>query len=138
MVVWRRKLDNEWMHRAETVVKALVSPEEHSDQPTCGPGPFSMSNADTVSEILLAAGFEAVTLRRCDLAIDIGADLDEAVELAMALGPAGEALRLAGDGAQAIRPRIEEALRKALSDFAGPDGVRAGASTWIVGARTPA
>ena len=37
------------------------------DEPTCGPGPFSMADADTTSEILLSAGFEDVALRRCDI-----------------------------------------------------------------------
>ena len=38
MVVWRRKLDNEFMHRAELVVaKYLEEPEEH-DVPAAGPG----------------------------------------------------------------------------------------------------
>lgn len=137
MVVWRRKLDNEWLHRAETVVKPLVTADEESDEPTCGPGPFSMSNADTTSQILLAAGFEHVTLARCDLPIGIGGDVAEAVEFAMALGPAGEAIRLAGAEADRLRPEIESALREALSPLAGPDGVVAGASTWIVGATAP-
>lgn len=55
MVVWRRKLENEWLHRAELVVKELVEEPEESDEPTCGPGPFSMADADTTSEILMNA-----------------------------------------------------------------------------------
>ena len=138
MVVWRRKLDNEWMYRAETVVKGLVEPAEETDEPTCGPGPFSMSNADTVTDILLAAGYEQVTLRRCDLPIAMGRDADEAIALATAIGPAGEAIRLAGDDAERLRPQIEAALREAMADFVGPEGVRGQASTWIVGAQVPA
>lgn len=38
MVVWRRKLDNDWMHTAELVVKSMVEKPEESDEPTCGPG----------------------------------------------------------------------------------------------------
>jgi SAM-dependent methyltransferase len=138
MVVWRRKLDNEWMHRAERVVERFVEEPEESDEPTCGPGPFSMADADVTSQILLGAGFEQISLRRCDTEIKIGVDLDEAVEFAMALGPAGEVIRLAGDEAERIRPEIETALREALAEFAGPDGVSAPASTWIVSARAPA
>jgi SAM-dependent methyltransferase len=137
MVVWRRKLENEWMHRAETVVEEFVQEPEESDEPTCGPGPFSMGDADVTSQILLSAGFEEVTLRRCDIEIQTGRDLDEAVEFAMALGPAGEVIRLAGEEAERIRPQIAAALREALAEFAGPDGIWAPASTWIVGARAP-
>jgi SAM-dependent methyltransferase len=135
MVVWRRKLDNDWLHRAELVVEEFVSEPEESDEPTCGPGPFSMAGADTTSDILLNAGFEEIEFGRCDLEFKIGADLDAAVELVMALGPAGEVIRLAGEEAERIRPQIAAALREALSEFAHPDGVRAPASTWIVGAR---
>lgn len=138
MVVWRRKLDNDWLHRAERVVEELVEEPEETDEPTCGPGPFSMANADTTSDILLNAGFAEIELRRCDIPILIGRDLDHAVEFATAIGPAGEAIRLAGDEAEKIRPRIETALREALAEYQGPDGVVADASTWIVSAKAPA
>lgn len=137
MVVWRRKLENDWMHRAEQVVERFVEEDEDSDEPTCGPGPFSMGDADVTSQILLSAGFEQVSLRRCDIPIEIGADLDEAVSFAMALGPAGEVIRLAGEEAERLRPTIAAALREALAEFQGADGVRAPASTWIVSARAP-
>lgn len=137
MVVWRRKIENAWMHRAEQVVERFVEEDEDSEEPTCGPGPFSMGDADVTSQILLSAGFEEVSLRRCDIPIEIGADVEEAVAFAMALGPAGEVIRLAGAEAERLRPQIAAALREALAEFAGPDGVRAPASTWIVSARAP-
>jgi ubiquinone/menaquinone biosynthesis C-methylase UbiE len=137
MVVWRRKLDNDWLHRAEKVVDEYLEEPEETDEPTCGPGPFSMSNADTTSDILQGAGFVEVELRRCDIPIKIGRDLDHAVAFATAIGPAGEVIRLAGDEAAQIRPTIEASLREALAEFVGPDGVIADASTWIVSARAP-
>lgn len=136
-VVWRRKPDNEWVHRAELVVEEYLEHPAESDEPTCGPGPFSMANADTVSEQLRIAGFEQISLQRCDVPIKIGEDLDHAVEFNMALGPAGEVLRLWGDRVDEIRPKISRALHEALAEFDGPDGVVAPASTWIVGARAP-
>ena len=137
-VVWRRKEDNDWVRRAELVVDEYLEHPEETDQPTCGPGPFSMANADTVSEQLGIAGFEQVVLRRCDLPLKIGDDLDHAVEFNMALGPAGEVLRLWEDRIDEIRPKIAAALREALADFQRPDGVFAPASTWIVSAVNPA
>lgn len=137
MVVWRRKLDNEWVHRAERVVERFVEEDEDSEEPTCGPGPFSMADADVTTQILVEAGFEQIDLRRCDSAIEIGADIDEAVEFAMALGPAGEVIRLAGEEAERLRPEIEAALREGLAGFQTPNGVRGPASTWIVSARAP-
>ncbi len=136
-VVWRRKLDNEWVHRAEQVVEEYLEHPEESDEPTCGPGPFSMANADTVSEQLKIAGFEEINLQRCDLPLKIGRDLDHAVEFNMALGPAGEVLRLWEDRIDEIRPKIAADLREALAEFDGPNGVYAPASTWIISAKAP-
>lgn len=136
-VVWRRKEDNEWVRRAELVVDQYLDHPEETDQPTCGPGPFSMANADTVSEQLQIAGFEEIELRRCDLPLKIGDDLDHAVEFNMALGPAGEVLRLWEDRIDEIKPKIAADLRQALTEFEGPDGVHAPASTWIISARAP-
>ncbi len=137
-VVWRRKEDNEWVRRAELVVDEYLEHPEESDEPTCGPGPFSMANADTVTEQLKIAGFEEIALRRSDLPLKIGHDLDHAVEFNMALGPAGEVLRLWEDRIDEIKPKIAADLREALAEFDGPDGVVAPASTWIVSARAPA
>jgi ubiquinone/menaquinone biosynthesis C-methylase UbiE len=137
MVVWRRRIDNDWLYRAQTIVEEIVARPEEYDEPTCGPGPFSMADADTTSEILLHAGFTDVALRRCDIPITIGADLEEAVDLVMALGPAGEILRLAGDRAAHLHGQVLAALRKGLSEFLTDGELRAPASTWIVTARTP-
>ena len=133
MVVWRRRLDNDWVYRAQTIVEQIVSRPEEYDEPTCGPGPFSMADADTTSDILRHAGFGDIALRRCDIPITIGRDMDEAVEFVMALGPAGEILRLAGDRAAHLHGDVDAALREGLGEYAAPDrSVRAPASTWIV------
>lgn len=137
MVVWRSKVENEWMYRAQTITERFIAKPEEYDEPTCGPGPFSMANADTTSGILLSAGFEGVTLQRCDEPITIGSDIGEAVELVTSIGPAGEILRLAGDRAAHLRRPIADALRDGLAEWDGPHGVIAPASTWIVTATVP-
>jgi len=137
MVVWRAKVENDWVYRAQTITERFVTKPEEYDEPTCGPGPFAMGNADTTSGILVSAGYEAISLRRCDLPITIGSDLDEAVEFAMSLGPAGEILRLAGERAEHLHRPVAAALRDGLAEWAGPDGVTAPASTWIVTANNP-
>ncbi|MGZ6092395.1 MAG: class I SAM-dependent methyltransferase, partial [Polyangiales bacterium] len=128
MAVWRKREDNEWLHVAETITKSIVPEPEESDAPTCGPGPFSMSGADTTSDILKAAGFSRITLERHDAPICIGRDLDEAIAFANALGPAGELLRLAGEEGKRREPEVDAALRQALGPLAGAEGVRAGSS----------
>ena len=137
MVVWRRKLDNEWIHRAEEIVEQILDRPEEYDEPTCGPGPFSMANADTVSDVLMHAGFADVRLKRQDLVLRVGDSLEQAVELVMSLGPAGEVLRLWGDRVDEIRPKIEAALLEGMADMARDDGVYAGSSTWAVRATAP-
>ena len=141
MVVWRRKLENEWVSRAEKVVEQFLDHTDpaDTDEPTCGPGPFSMADADTVSMQLRAAGFEQVAFHRSDIPIMTGRDVEEALEMVTAIGPAGEIIRLAGERAVPVRPQIDAALREMLAEYVDPaDGaVRAPASTWIVSARVP-
>ena len=137
IVVWRRKLDNEWLHRAETIVEQFLDRPEEYDQPTCGPGPFSMANADTVTDVLKHAGFDGIELKRQDLAIKIGDDLEHAVDLVMSIGPAGEVLRLWGDRVDEIRPRVRAALLEGMADLARDDAVYADSSTWSVRAVAP-
>jgi SAM-dependent methyltransferase len=138
MVVWRRRIDNDWLYRAQTIVEGIVARPEEYDEPTCGPGPFSMADGDTTSEVLVHAGFTDISLRRCDIPIAIGRDIQEALDLVMALGPAGEILRLAGDRAAHLHGEVEAALREGLSEFMEDDGIlRAPASTWIITASAP-
>lgn len=138
IVVWRRKLDNECMHRAELVVEEYLDEPEDSDVPRCGPGPFSMANADTVTDILKHAGFEDIRLARQDLPYKIGNDLEHAVAFNLALGPAAEVLRMWGHRVDEIRPKISADLRDALGDYVTDGGaVVAPASTWAVTARKP-
>jgi SAM-dependent methyltransferase len=134
-VVWRRKVDNPWLHVAEEVVKPLLpDPDEsETDEPRCGPGPFSMADADTLTGQFQSAGFKTITLRRYDAMLRLGDSLDRAVEMCLALGPAAEALRLAGDQGAEMRPELERLLHEALARFVRDDGeVEGQASTWLV------
>lgn len=138
-VVWRRKLDNDWVRRAEEVVEKYLDHPEETNEPTCGPGPFSMANADTLSDQLKFAGFEEITLQRSDLPIKIGNDLDQAVSFNMAIGPAAELLRICPAAeVERLRPKVEGDIREVLSDYQQADGmVAAPASTWIINAKVP-
>lgn len=136
MVVWRRREENEWLHAVELVVRELVEEPAVPEGPTCGPGPFSMSGPDLVSGQLQAAGWTQVTFERADLPICIGRTLAEAMDFSIALGPAGELIRVAGAAAEAQRPAIEAAVRGVLSGYVTADGrVIAPSSTWVVTAR---
>ncbi len=138
MIVWRKREANECFYAAEVAVRELLGDPPKQDQLTCGPGPFSMSSADLVSDQLLAAGYRDIAFERHDAPLRIGHDLDEAVAFALQIGPAGEVVRLAGDAALDRAAEIEEALRLALVDYIRPDGnVFAPSSVWFVTARRP-
>ena len=137
MVVWRKREDNAWTHAAELAVKEILPavPHDNPDEPTCGPGPFSMSGPDTVSAQLVAAGYTHISFERFDADICIGKDLEEALAFATALGPAGEMIRLAAAKGIDETPRVEAAIREALGPYVRPNGVYAPSSTWFVRAR---
>jgi ubiquinone/menaquinone biosynthesis C-methylase UbiE len=138
-VVWRRREDNPWLHEAELCVKKIVPVVSHeeTDQVHCGPGPFSMAGPDMVSAMLRGAGFTRITFERFDCDICIGRDLGDAIEFAMALGPAGEIIRLAGAEGERLKPQVVAALKDALAPFVRTDGVWAPSSTWFISATNP-
>ena len=140
MIVWRRREDNPWVYEAELRVKEIVPVVSHeeTDQVHCGPGPFSMAGPDMVSDMLRGAGYERVAFERYDTDICIGKTLDDAVEFAMALGPAGEIIRLAGDEGQKRTGQVVAALHETLGRHRRADGIWIGSSTWFVSARNPA
>src|SRR6185503_18441366 len=66
---------------------------------------------------LCVSGFDRIGFERFDADICIGRDLDEAVDFAMALGPAGEIMRLAGEEGEKRKPLVVASLREALSSY---------------------
>ncbi|MGH2508308.1 MAG: methyltransferase type 11, partial [Ktedonobacteraceae bacterium] len=62
---------------------------------------------------------------------------DDAIEFAMALGPAGEIIRLAEEEGQKRKPQVIEALKKVLVPLKRPDGIWAPSSTWFISASNP-
>jgi len=139
MIVWRRREDNPWLHAAELRVREIVPVIAHdaTDQVHCGPGPFSMSGPDMVSDMLRGAGFDHITFERFDTDICIGTDLEEAVAFAVDFGPAGEIMRLAGDEGVRLKPTVVAALRETLGAYVRDNGVWAPSSTWFITARNP-
>jgi hypothetical protein len=136
-VVWRRRDDNPWVFAAQQVVERIVPKADKGEQATCGPGPFSMADTDVVGAQLQGAGWTRIAFERHDAPICIGRDLDEAVQFALTLGPAGEHLRLARDAGEQRLPEVVHALRTMFARHLGPDGVMLPSSAWVVTARTP-
>jgi SAM-dependent methyltransferase len=138
MSVWRKRQDNPCFYVAQQTVERFVKDSDKAtDQVTCGPGPFSMSGADMVSDQLVAAGFSDIMFMRFDAPMCIGHSVDEALDFARDIGPAGESLRLAKSKAAHLQATIEQALREALSPFIIDGKVWAMSSTWLVTAIKP-
>jgi ubiquinone/menaquinone biosynthesis C-methylase UbiE len=136
MIVWRARADNPWLTLSkEVVLRYLPAPKE--DAATCGPGPFSMTDPDSVTEQLRIAGYADARFERIDAEVLVGRDLDEAVAFQLAIGPAGEVYREAGTEAERQHDRLVMALRDELGRFVGPEGVMMKSSSWMVTAQNP-
>lgn len=105
--------------------------------PPDAPGPFAFGDPDRVRGILDDAGFAAIDLEPLETAMQLGGGgTEEALELFLAVGPVGQALREAQAGPE-VRARVLDALREAFERFRTPRGVEAPAAAWIVRARRP-
>ena len=105
-IVWRNRADNPWLSMAKDVVLRFL-PEPGADAQTCGPGPFSMADEATVRSMMTIAGYDQIAFQRVDAPVLIGNDVADAIAFQLAIGPAGEVFREAGQEAEAKRPEIE-------------------------------
>jgi ubiquinone/menaquinone biosynthesis C-methylase UbiE len=137
MIVWRGINDNPWLGFAKQIVlKYLPPPGE--DARTCGPGPFSMADTGVVTKQLEIAGYKDIELEKIDAKVMVGKTLDEAVAFQLALGPAGEVYREAGELAVNQHDEIAKALHAELAQFQTPSGIMMDSSSWKVSAINPA
>jgi ubiquinone/menaquinone biosynthesis C-methylase UbiE len=136
MIVWRDIQDNPWLGLPKSIVmQFLPSPGENAR--TCGPGPFSMADSDLVTRQLEAAGYDSIDFQRVDAPLLVGRTPDEAVEFQLAIGPAGETFREAGELAEQRRDEIVSALKRELARYETPEGIVLESSSWMVSARNP-
>jgi ubiquinone/menaquinone biosynthesis C-methylase UbiE len=136
-IVWRRRADNPWLSMAKDVVIQFL-PEPGADAQTCGPGPFSMSDQETVTAMMKAAGYEGIEFRRVDAPVLVGRDIQDAIDFQLAIGPAGEVFREAGAEAEDKRRVIEAALAKAIKrQTLAADGIVMDSSSWVISATNP-
>ena len=137
-VCWRRKAESPFWAETEQVVERFLSRPEEYEADTCGPGPFSLGNPETTRGILEAAGFDGIELHGREFDYFMGADMDEAIESLLAIGPGAELIRLNGDYGESRREDIADALRDHYAAWQQPDGSIVGrGSVWIVAARNP-
>lgn len=136
MIVWRKIDDNPWLGHAKDIVLRYLPPPG-DDARSCGPGPFSMANPDVVTKQLKIAGYTKIEFERIDAPVLVGNNVDDAADFQLALGPAGEVYREAGDAARARHEEITEALKTALAPYQTPEGIVMASSSWKVTAKNP-
>ncbi len=128
-VCWRAPAENPFMTLPMAAAAPLLPPQA---PPTPGgPGPFAFADPELVRKILAAAGFSGVEITPHDQKIGSG-DLDQAITVALRVGPLGAALREHPDK----RETVIDAVRGALSAHDGPEGVKLDSASWIVTARS--
>ena len=136
-IVWRARADNPWLSMAKEVVLRFL-PEPGADAQTCGPGPFSMSDEATVRQMMTIAGYQQIEFRRVDAPVLIGNDVADAIAFQLAIGPAGEVFREAGQEAEAKRAQIEAALAEAIKrQKTSAQGIVMDSSSWVISAINP-
>ncbi len=135
-ITWRTIDDNPWMGVPKEVVLRFLPPPGENAQ-TCGPGPFSMANPSLVTAQLEAAGFRDISFERTDGPVTAGSSVEEAMQFQLALGPAGEVFREAGDEAERRRSEIEAALRHSLARYVKDGRVIMASSSWTITAHNP-
>lgn len=137
-ICWRRKDESPFWAETEQVVERFLSRPEEYEADTCGPGPFSLGNPETLEGILAAAGFEEIELHRRDFDYFMGKDVEEAVDSLLAIGPGAELIRLNGEHGESRREEIAEALTAHYADWQQADGSIVGrGSVWLVAATNP-
>jgi len=136
-IVWRDRADNPWLSMAKDVVMRFL-PEPGADAQTCGPGPFSMADESTVRSMMTIAGYEQIEFRRVDAPVLVGADIADAIAFQLAIGPAGEVFREAGQDAEQKREQIEAALVDAIQrQKISAEGIVMESSSWVISAMNP-
>ena len=136
-IVWRDRADNPWLSMAREVVLGFLRPPG-DDARTCGPGPFSMADESVVRSMMKTAGYGDIEFRRVDAPVLVGKDIADAIAFQLAIGPAGEVFREAGEEAEKKRPQIEAALARAIAaQERTAEGIVMPSSSWVISAVNP-
>ena len=96
-----------------------------------------MADEAMVTKMMEIAGYSDITFRRVDAPVLVGKTVEDAIGFQLAIGPAGEVYREAGQLAEQQHDEIAAALRSQLARYKGSDGVMMDSSSWKVTARNP-
>lgn len=129
LLVWNTRADNPWLSLAIEACERVLPPITEPAA-TCGPGPFSMSDPSMLGAMLARAGLTDVELHQFDQDVFVGADIEEALNFQLALGPAAERMRRAGAYGTPLEDRIREEVLNLLEPHRRSDGLWLRSSAW--------
>jgi SAM-dependent methyltransferase len=133
-VCWRTPRDNAWAMTPLMAARQALNITPPPMDPNA-PGPFAFADPERLRTILADAGFADVDARRFDTPVHLGDTPRSAAERTLRIGPTSRLVREAGVERE---PLVVDAVERALTPFAAPDGsVRLSGSTWIVSASNP-
>jgi SAM-dependent methyltransferase len=129
-VCWRTLDHNPWTAVSRAALSEHLGPSDLG--PPDAPGPFSLADPDRIRAVLAEGGFTRVTVDEVSHPMWLGSDVDEAVR-----GVKGQmfARTLFAGKPPDLIDRAVAALRAALAEVAGPDGIVLASSAWLVTAR---
>jgi len=134
-VCWRTPRDNPWAMTPLVAARQAMGVSPAPADPHA-PGPFAFADEDRLRAILTQAGFGSIAVQRFNASISLGPTPRAAAEAALRVGPAS---RFVAEVGALHLPTILEAVERALTPLAAPDGqVSLNGSTWIVSASSPA
>ncbi len=127
-VAWQEMGRNPWM------VLPAMSAAKHVELPPRGPegspGPFAFADAEAVTAMLAEAGWQSVAVESVEIELGIGdgLGLESTVEFLLQMGPAGAALREAGDD---VRAAAKETAMADLEAFHRDGALRMPSAAWL-------
>jgi SAM-dependent methyltransferase len=84
-ICWQAMTENSWLAAPMGAAQPFL-PETDAPDPSA-PGPFSLADAETLSNVLSSAGFTDVALEAHQAEMRVGANLEEALSFYTDLGP---------------------------------------------------
>ena len=131
---WRAVAQNPWVTTPMAAIRDLL-PASAPPAPHA-PGPFALADADRLGAVLAGAGFAAITIQPFDFQVTIAIEggVEEAVRMAMVIGPTGAALAEAG---KEVRAAAAQRLTTALAPHERAGRVALGGAVWMVQAVRP-
>ncbi len=91
-----------------------------------------------VTGMMKSAGYQDIEFKRVDAPVLVGKTVGDAIDFQLAIGPASEVFREAGDESEQKRELIESALAEAIeAEKTDADGIVMDSSSWVISARNP-